>query len=68
MARKAQNGRLESIYDSIEENPGERPGFLAKLLNLPRSSVTRSLPTMEEEGYLLSEDNNGGLWPFRRKK
>lgn len=68
MARKAQNERLESIYDSIEDNPGERPGFFARALNMPRSSVTRSLPTMEEEGYLLSEDDNGGLWPFRRKK
>ncbi|MCB8979870.1 MAG: hypothetical protein H6657_20870 [Ardenticatenaceae bacterium] len=68
MARKVQNERLETIYDSIEDNPGERPGFFARVLNMPRSSVTRSLPTMEEEGYLLSEDDNGGLWPFRRKK
>lgn len=68
MARKAQNERLENIYDSIEDNPGERPGFFASLLNIPRSSVTRSLPVMEEEGYLLSEDEKGGLWPFGRKK
>lgn len=68
MARKAQHERLESIYDSIEENPGERPGFFARMLDIPRSSVTRSLPTMEEEGYLLSEDEKGGLWPFRSKK
>jgi len=68
MARKAEPKRLENIYESIEEYPGERPGFFAKLLGLPRSSVTRSLPTMEEDGYLLSEDEDGGLWPFRRKK
>ena len=68
MARKAHNEQLENIYDSIEDNPGERPGFFARLLNIPRSSVTRSLPVMEEEGYLLSEDEKGGLWPFGRKK
>lgn len=67
MAGKSQNERLENIYGSIENNPGERPGFFARALNIPRSSVTRSLATMEEEGYLLSEDDNGGLWPFRRK-
>lgn len=68
MAHKAQNERLENIYDSIEDNPGERSGFFAKILNIPRSSVTRSLPTLEEEGYLISEDEEGRLWPFRRKK
>lgn len=68
MARKARNERLENIYDSIEDNPGKRPGFFAIALNIPRSSITRSLPQMEEQGYLLSEDEKGGLWPFRRKK
>ncbi len=66
MARKTEPERLENIYDSIEDYPGKRPGFLARILNLPRSSITRTLPTMEEEGYLLSEDQNGGLWPFSR--
>lgn len=68
MARKAQNQRLQNIYDSIVQNPGKRPGFLAKALNMPRSSITRSLPSLEEEGYLLSEDERGGLWPFCYKK
>lgn len=68
MARKPKKTRLENIYSSIEENPGNKPGFLARKLNIPRSSVTRSLPNMEDDGYLLSEDEQGGLWPFRRKK
>ncbi|MBN1887203.1 MAG: hypothetical protein JW850_04415 [Thermoflexales bacterium] len=66
MARKHETERLEAIYESVEENPGERSGFIARLLGLSRSAVTRSLPAMDERGYLLSEDDDGRLWPFRR--
>jgi Mn-dependent DtxR family transcriptional regulator len=66
MGRKHETERLEAIYQSVEDNPGERAGFIARLLNLSRSSVTRSLPAMDEHGYLLSEDDEGRLWPFRR--
>ena len=66
MARKAQQERVERIYEIIEKHPGRRPGFLARLLGLDRSSVTRSLPILEEQGYLLSEDEKRGLWPYKR--
>jgi len=68
MARHSNEERLESIYHSIEEHPGERAGFLARLLGLHRSEVTRSLPALEDKGWLVSEDERGGLWPFRRAK
>lgn len=68
MARKPQPERLEAIYDTFERNPGKRPGFIARLLGLHRSEVTRALPSLEAHGYLLSEDHKGGLWPFRRKR
>ena len=64
MARKACAERLEAIYQAVEEHPGQRPGFLAHLLGLHRSEVTRALPTLEGQGYLLSEDPEGGLWPY----
>ena len=67
MARKHQDERLEEIYETVEEYPGERPGWIARLLGVERSQVTRSLPAMEERGFYLSEDDKGGLWPFRRK-
>ena len=67
MARKRQQERLEKIYDAVEEYPGERPGWIARLLGVDRSQVTRSLPAMDDHGYYLSEDEKGGLWPFRRK-
>lgn len=68
MARKQQPERLEEMYEVWENNPGEKPCFVARLLNLPRSAVTRALPAMEDKGYLLSEDEKGRVWPFRRKK
>lgn len=68
MARRPQEDRLETIYEAVETHPGECPGFFARLLGLNRSAITRSLPAMEEDGYLLSEDDEGGLWPFKRKR
>jgi Mn-dependent DtxR family transcriptional regulator len=58
---------MQAIYDTVDENPGVRASAVARLLNLSRSAVTRLLPALEEEGYLLSEDDEGGLRPFRRK-
>jgi DNA-binding IclR family transcriptional regulator len=58
---------MEAIYRKVEQHPGERAGFIARLLGLNRSEVTRALPGMERRGLLLSEDERGGLWPFRKK-
>jgi DNA-binding IclR family transcriptional regulator len=66
MGRKANQEQLQAIYQVVIENPGEKPGFIARLLGLPRSQVTRALPGLEEQGYLLSEDDRGRLWPFNR--
>ena len=66
MARKPRQARLETIYQAIQEHPGKRPGFIANLLGMHRSEITRSLPQLEEKGYLLAEDRHGRLWPFHR--
>jgi DNA-binding IclR family transcriptional regulator len=68
MARKPQQERLEAIYQAVQEHPGRRPGAIARLLRLERSEVFRMLPAMEEHGYLVSEDERGGLWPFRKPR
>lgn len=65
MARPANHDRAKKIYRKIEEHPGKKLGFIARLLGLHRSEVTRSLPALEEKGLLLSEDEKGGLWPFK---
>ena len=68
MARQPQDERLESIYNKVEEYPGEKPGFIARLLGLNRSEVTRSLPALDDKEMYLYEDERGGLWPFGRRK
>ena len=65
MARKTDDEKLEEIYNAVEENPGERAGFIAQLLGLHRSEVTRSLPALDEKGLLIYEDDEGGLYPFK---
>lgn len=68
MSRNPNILQLEGIYHRIKEHPGEHPGFIARLLGLHRSEVTRALPAMEDNGLLVSEDDKGGLWPFLEKK
>jgi len=50
----------------IQENPGISAAELARLLGVARSTVQRRLPSLEEAGFLYSEDERGGLYPFRR--
>jgi DNA-binding MarR family transcriptional regulator len=68
MARPANCHRAKRIYRTIEKHPGKRPGFIARLLGIHRSEVTRALPSLQDKGPLISEDNKGGLWPFRKSK
>ena len=65
--RKASEKRLQAIWQAVEQNPGVRPGQVAQALRISRSSVTRALPAMEEVGMLLSEDQRGRLWAWRKK-
>lgn len=68
MARKADIQRIQQIERYIEEHPGSKPFDVAKGLKLPPSTVTRYLPTLEEQGILLSEDERGQLWPFGKRR
>jgi DNA-binding MarR family transcriptional regulator len=52
----------------IQSNPGISPAEVARLLNVSRATVTRRLPSVEEAGYLYYEDDQGGLWPFKKKR
>ena len=68
MARPANHDRAEKIYRKIQEHPGKKAGFLARLLGLSRSEVTRTLPSLQDKGLLVSEDEKGGLWAFKKFK
>jgi predicted transcriptional regulator len=65
MARKTNDEKIENIYNKIKEYPGKKAGFIAYLLGLNRSEVTRSLPALEEKKLYVAEDDKGGLWPFQ---
>lgn len=68
MGSHHQQERLESIFQAVEQQPGQRPAEIADQLGLNRSEVTRYLPLLEENGLLLSEDKRGRLYPFSPKK
>jgi len=67
MGRKADEQRLEQLEQAVADYPDERPGFLARLLGLDRSTVMRDLPALEEHGVLLVEDDQGRLSIFDRR-
>jgi Mn-dependent DtxR family transcriptional regulator len=68
MARKINHNRLKSIYNEVRHNPGRKPGFIAHLLGIHRSEVTRSRAALDEKGYYLYEDERGGLWLFKKPR
>jgi DNA-binding MarR family transcriptional regulator len=59
---------FEEAYRIVESEKGMFARELAKQMGVSPSTITRSLPSMEEAGYLLAEDDEGKLWPFKRKK
>ncbi len=68
MARKTDDEKLENIYNAVQEHPGKKAGFIARLLGMSRSEVTRSLPSLDDKGLLLYEDEYGGLHPLPQKQ
>ncbi|MGC9349822.1 MAG: MarR family transcriptional regulator [Anaerolineae bacterium] len=59
---------FEDIDRLIRRRPGIRPAEIAREFNVARSTITRRLPSLEEAGYLYTEDDRGGLWPFKRRR
>lgn len=68
MGRKADANRIKEIGKYVEQHPGSKPVDVARGLGVQPSSVTRSLPAIEEAGILLYEDKKGGLWPFGKRR
>jgi DNA-binding MarR family transcriptional regulator len=68
MARNPNEKKVNEIYETIQQHPGKRSGWIAAVLHIPRSDVTRTLPCLEERGLYVSEDEEGQLFPFRDKQ
>lgn len=64
MARKADPEAIERLKEAIEQYPGERAAFFARLLGWRREKISRALTSFQHKGILVSEDERGGLWPF----
>lgn len=56
------------MVELIERQPGISARELARQLDVSPSTITRRLPSLDEAGILLAEDDKGGLWPFRKGK
>lgn len=59
---------FDDMAELIEAQPGISASELARRLDVPTSTVTRRLPSMDEAGIYLYEDDKGGLWPFGKRK
>lgn len=51
----------------IAQQPGISAAELARLLEVDRSTILRRLPSLDEAGFFLYEDDDGGLYPFDPK-
>ncbi|NOZ72657.1 MAG: winged helix-turn-helix domain-containing protein [Chloroflexi bacterium] len=56
----------QQMYEIIDQQPGIKPTKLADNLGVAPSTILRRLPSLEEAGYLLYEDEKGGLWSFHK--
>lgn len=70
LSRREQPPRLSEnqcrqVYELIDIEPGQLTiGAVARRLGLHRSSVLNRLVAMEYYDYLVSETDDGYLWPY----
>ena len=64
MARKAKQEELNQLANGIEQQPGQRGGFFARLFGCSREKISRQLVSLNDQDRLYYEDEAGGLYPF----
>jgi hypothetical protein len=52
----------------LHKQPGCKAGEYAHILGIHREDLSRALVQLNDRGILLSEDDQGHLWPFNRKE
>ena len=57
--------RLAAIWGFVYLNPGCRQAQIALGLGLHRSRILRHLHVLDSLGFLLWEDNDGRIYPYR---
>jgi Mn-dependent DtxR family transcriptional regulator len=68
MARKPDDQRLETIAQTIRDNPNRKPGWIARMLGLDNKSMMRALTQLEDQGVLLAEDDRGRVSVVGRRR
>jgi hypothetical protein len=68
MARKRNDHQLDELLDAIQTYPEQKPGWFAGLLGRDNKSIMRDLPQLEDRGDLLTEDDNGRISWFGRRR
>lgn len=63
-SKQGKQERLERYTELLDEE-GYTPAQLAAKLGVPRSTVLRDLPELEERGVRLAEEKSGKLRLFR---
>lgn len=64
--KQAKESRLEQIVSLLEQHGSMSQAELAAHLRVPRSTVLRDLPALEDRGVLLAEDCAGHVSLARR--
>lgn len=65
---RKKEDEYEDMVELIEQQPGISARELAQQLGVSPSTISRRLPSMDDAGILLAEDDSGGLWPFGKRK
>lgn len=64
MPRKANDKEVDQLWNALQKQPGTKSGVFARLFNWSREKVARHLVTLDDQGRLSYEDENGRLYPF----
>lgn len=62
-----KRSEYEAMAALIEAQPGIRASELAAKLGVEKSTVLRRMPSLEDAGILLAEDEHGRLFMYQRK-
>lgn len=65
---RRKEDEYSEMVELIEQQPGISARELAQQLDVSPSTITRRLPSLDDAGVLLAEDDKGGLWPFGKRK
>ncbi len=68
MSRKSDEERLNSIVETIQQNPKRRPSWLARRVGVDNKTMMRALTQLEDRGDMLIEDDRGCLSWFGRRR